>query len=177
MPDRGNPKDMRLYCAYFPLSSLSVGNERKDRLHGLERHTGLNDCLDLIPDRSLVAHCIIGVLFQPAARRFSRLRAYARTVELAGRASTPPGRGTRGQCAHACGNPPPPSEEEEEEAASQRALNDPSLQHGGIIATGQGFFVFVGREAGAPAQRLLAGSGPEIRAPGRPLAVLVDWNP
>ena len=44
--------------------------------------TGLNDCLDLIPDRSLVAHCIIGVLFQTAARRFSRLRAYARTVEL-----------------------------------------------------------------------------------------------
>ena len=43
---------------------------------------------------------------------------------------------------------PLPSEKEEAEAASQRALNDPSFRHGGIIATGQGFFVFVGREAG-----------------------------
>jgi hypothetical protein len=44
--------------------------------------------------------------------------------------------------------PPPPSEKGEAEAASQRALNDPSLQHGNIIATGHGVFVFVGREAG-----------------------------
>jgi hypothetical protein len=40
----------------------------------------------------------------------------------------------------------PPSEQEETEAARQRALNDPSLRHGDIIATGQGFVVFVGRE-------------------------------
>lgn len=41
---------------------------------------------------------------------------------------------------------PPPSEKEEAEAAARRALDDPSLQHGDIIATGQGFVVFVGRE-------------------------------
>jgi hypothetical protein len=41
---------------------------------------------------------------------------------------------------------PAPSEKEEAEAAGQRAMNDPSLQHGDIIATGQGFVVFVGRE-------------------------------
>jgi hypothetical protein len=139
--------------------------------------TGLNDCLDLIPDRSLVAHCIIGVLFQPAARRFSRLRAYARTVELRVEQARRRAEELVVNARMHAAIPPPPSEKEEAEAASQRALNDPSLQHGGIIATGQGFFVFVGREAGAPAQRLLAGSGPEIRAPGRPLAVLVDWNP
>jgi hypothetical protein len=40
----------------------------------------------------------------------------------------------------------PPSEKEEAEAASRRAMNDPSLQHGDIVATGQGFVVFVGRE-------------------------------
>lgn len=38
---------------------------------------------------------------------------------------------------------PPPSKKEEIEAARQRALNDPSLQHGDIIATGEGFLVFV----------------------------------
>jgi hypothetical protein len=32
-----------------------------------------------------------------------------------------------------------------EKGGSQQALNDPSLQHGDIIATGQGFVVFVGR--------------------------------
>jgi hypothetical protein len=41
---------------------------------------------------------------------------------------------------------PPPSEKEEAEAACRRAMDDPSLQHGDIIATGQGFVVFVGRE-------------------------------
>jgi hypothetical protein len=41
---------------------------------------------------------------------------------------------------------PPLSEKEEAEAAGQRAMNDPSLQHGDIIATGQGFVVFVGRD-------------------------------
>lgn len=41
---------------------------------------------------------------------------------------------------------PPPSDKEEAEAAGQRAMNDPGLQHGDIIATGQGFVVFVGRD-------------------------------
>ena len=41
---------------------------------------------------------------------------------------------------------PPASDKEEAEAADQRALNDPSLQQGDIIATTQGFVVFVGRE-------------------------------
>jgi hypothetical protein len=38
------------------------------------------------------------------------------------------------------------SGKEEAEAAGRRAMNDPSLQHGDIIATGQGFVVFVGRD-------------------------------
>jgi hypothetical protein len=41
---------------------------------------------------------------------------------------------------------PTPSEKEQAEAAGQRAMNDPSLQRGDIIATRQGFVVFVGRE-------------------------------
>jgi len=41
---------------------------------------------------------------------------------------------------------PPPSKEEEAQAADQRARNDPSLQHGDIIATERGFVVFVGRD-------------------------------
>jgi hypothetical protein len=41
---------------------------------------------------------------------------------------------------------PPPSQKEEADAASQRAVNDPSLLPGDIVATGQGFVVFVGRE-------------------------------
>lgn len=41
---------------------------------------------------------------------------------------------------------PPPSDKEDAKAADQRAMNDPSLQRGDIIATSQGFFVFVGRD-------------------------------
>ena len=42
---------------------------------------------------------------------------------------------------------PPPSDKADAEAADQRAMNDPSLQRGDIIATSQGFFVFVGRDS------------------------------
>ena len=42
---------------------------------------------------------------------------------------------------------PPPSDKEDAKAADQRAMNDPSLQRGDIIATSQGFFVFVGRDS------------------------------
>jgi hypothetical protein len=41
---------------------------------------------------------------------------------------------------------PPPSDKEDARAADQRAMHDPSLQRGDIIATSQGFFVFVGRD-------------------------------
>jgi lysozyme family protein len=41
----------------------------------------------------------------------------------------------------------PPSDNADAEAADQRAMNDPSLQRGDIIATSQGFFVFVGRDS------------------------------
>jgi hypothetical protein len=41
----------------------------------------------------------------------------------------------------------PPSEKEDARAADQRAMHDPSLQRGDIIATSQGFFVFVGRDS------------------------------
>ena len=40
----------------------------------------------------------------------------------------------------------PPSDKEDAAAADQRAMNDPSLQRGDIIATSQGFLVFVGRD-------------------------------
>jgi hypothetical protein len=42
---------------------------------------------------------------------------------------------------------PPPSDETDAKAADQRAMNDPSLQRGDIIATSQGFVVFVGRDS------------------------------
>jgi hypothetical protein len=42
---------------------------------------------------------------------------------------------------------PPPSDKEDAEAADQRAMNDPSLQRGDIIATSRGFVVFVGRDS------------------------------
>src|SRR5882757_569709 len=41
----------------------------------------------------------------------------------------------------------PPSDKEDAAAADQRAMNDPSLQRGDIIATSQGFLVFVGRDS------------------------------
>jgi lysozyme family protein len=41
---------------------------------------------------------------------------------------------------------PAPSDKEDAEAADPRALNDPSLQPGDIIATSQGFVVFVGHD-------------------------------
>ena len=47
----------------------------------------------------------------------------------------------------------PPSDKEDAKAADQRAMNDPSLQRGDIIATSRGFFVFVGRDS-------------EVRQPG-----------
>ena len=40
--------------------------------------------------------------------------------------------------------PPPPDREEKE--AADRAMNDPSLQQGDIVATGKGFVVFIGRD-------------------------------
>ena len=39
------------------------------------------------------------------------------------------------------------SDKEEAEASDQRAMNDPSLQRGDIIATSRGFVVFVGRDS------------------------------
>ena len=42
---------------------------------------------------------------------------------------------------------PPPSDKEDAQAADRRAMHDPSLQRGDIIATSQGFFVFVGRDS------------------------------
>jgi hypothetical protein len=42
---------------------------------------------------------------------------------------------------------PPPSDKEDARAADQRAMHDPSLQRGDIIATSRGFFVFVGRDS------------------------------
>lgn len=42
---------------------------------------------------------------------------------------------------------PPPSDKEDAEAADRRAMNDPSLQPGDIVATSQGFIVFVGRDS------------------------------
>ena len=42
---------------------------------------------------------------------------------------------------------PAPSDKQDAEAADQRVMNDPSLQRGDIIATSQGFFVFVGRDS------------------------------
>ena len=41
----------------------------------------------------------------------------------------------------------PPFEKEDAQAADRRAMNDPSLQRGDIIATSQGFLVFVGRDS------------------------------
>ena len=42
---------------------------------------------------------------------------------------------------------PPTTDKEDAEAADQRAMNDPSLQRGDIIATSRGFRVFVGRDS------------------------------
>jgi hypothetical protein len=41
---------------------------------------------------------------------------------------------------------PPPSEVEDAEVADQRAMNDPSLQPGDIVATSPGFLIFVGHD-------------------------------
>jgi hypothetical protein len=59
---------------------------------------------------------------------------------------------------------PPISAKEDAEAADRRAMNDPSLQRGDIIATSQGLLVFVGndREERRPSDFLPA---PSPRAP------------
>jgi hypothetical protein len=44
---------------------------------------------------------------------------------------------------------PASSDKEDAEAADRRAMNDPSLQRGDIIATSKGFLVFVGRDSDA----------------------------
>jgi hypothetical protein len=44
-------------------------------------------------------------------------------------------------------DPPPSSDQADTEAADQRAMNDPSLRRGDIIATSKGFLVFVGRDS------------------------------
>ncbi|WOH53648.1 hypothetical protein [Bradyrhizobium sp. sBnM-33] len=41
---------------------------------------------------------------------------------------------------------PPQTDQEDAEAADQRAMNDPSLQRGDVIATSKGFFVFTGHD-------------------------------
>jgi hypothetical protein len=41
---------------------------------------------------------------------------------------------------------PPSLEKEDAEAADQRAMNDPSLQPGDIVATSRGLLIFVGRD-------------------------------
>ena len=44
---------------------------------------------------------------------------------------------------------PPATEREDAEAADQRAMNDPSLRRGDIIATSKGFLVFNGNDGEA----------------------------
>src|SRR5450631_2776592 len=39
------------------------------------------------------------------------------------------------------------TDKDDAQAADQRAMHDPSLQRGDIIATSHGFFVFVGRDS------------------------------
>jgi hypothetical protein len=51
---------------------------------------------------------------------------------------------------------PPVSDIEEAEAADRRAMNDPTLQHGDIIATSHGFVMFVGRSEGHQSSDFLA---------------------
>jgi hypothetical protein len=48
---------------------------------------------------------------------------------------------------------PVQSDQEDAQAADQRAMNDPSLQRGDVIATSKGFFVFIGddRQVRTPA--------------------------
>src|SRR6202171_691178 len=60
---------------------------------------------------------------------------------------------------------PAPSGKQDAEAADQRAMNDPSLQRGAIIATSQGFLVFVGRDSDArqPSDFLPAPNPPRPR--------------
>jgi hypothetical protein len=50
--------------------------------------------------------------------------------------------------ANARTNPPDPlaSAKEDAEATDQRAMNDPSLQRGDIVATSKGFLIFIGRD-------------------------------
>jgi hypothetical protein len=56
----------------------------------------------------------------------------------------------------------PPSEWKEAEIAGQRALHDPSLQRGDIIATNRGFVVFVGRENDNYSGRFLPAPDPRL---------------
>ena len=62
---------------------------------------------------------------------------------------------------------PQASAKEDAEATDQRAMNDPSLQRGDIIATSKGFLVFVGPDSDKrkPADFLPA---PDVAVPATP---------
>jgi len=63
---------------------------------------------------------------------------------------------------------PAPSDKQDAEAADQRAMNDPSLQRGDIIATSQGFLVSSG--ATAKSVSLVTSCQPHRRASRRDLS-------
>jgi hypothetical protein len=58
------------------------------------------------------------------------------------------------------GTPPTPPDEREKEA-TDRAMNDPSLQQGDIVATGKGFVVFVGRDEMHKPDDFVSAHGPQ----------------
>ena len=82
------------------------------------------------------------MLFRAGVRRVGgfNARTWARRVEEARRRSEQFVANARTQASA----PLPPDREEKE--AADRAMNDPSLQQGDIVATGKGFVVFIGRD-------------------------------
>jgi hypothetical protein len=167
MPDRSNPKDMRLYCGYFIVDPLVSAINPRDRplSDGLELPPAVAWLL-ILHHRHAVSASSPTIFPAPALPREQWIRA--------GRSKHAAGPATRGRCAHACGNPSSPIRTRG--CGSSRPTgferSEPSARwHDLRPAT---TFCFRRASGRASAQRHRAGCGPEIRAPGRSLAALVD---
>jgi hypothetical protein len=117
-------------------------------------------------------------MFCPEVGRLSRLRSHERAVAAtrAGRAT--PVREIPRERTYADGRSSAIRRDKEDaEASDRRAMNDPSLQPGDIIATSQGFLVFLGSNSDERKLSDLASCQPRIRGILSEAIVKLDLRP
>jgi hypothetical protein len=143
VPDEPSARISGFYCF-----TLNVGNKCKDQLDGVWARTRKVHVMTIWTTALIVGWLLIAssaCCFSQETDDFSESaltrEQWQQRVKDARRRSEEFVATARMQAAI-----PPPSEKEEAEATDQRALNDPTLQQGDIVATSKGFVVFVGRD-------------------------------